>query len=375
MNAGPAQMGSLGKFLPKGFIPLRDAIEQLGSELVSGWTGDEQTAEVWEDAQSSSVWKETENWLADQIGQIFMEEWGTTFTQAASDYAQHPIERFSMLELHLTLHKEEIEDLKVKCGDDSTAGGLFIVRLAAKRILEDARHNRLMSQRPTEIARGLLISRDSIDPPMMDVGSGLEPIELSEENLNRIEAQANEFFAKREEDRAIIRQRTIEVWALLRPELHAGSIACITLKKGKTVAVDPAIWATNDAEALFRECTYDGSEIFVSDKAVSLSRSGSEAGESETSRLNREVADSTGGASAPPEFVPTPSLRSAPGRRNMGVVAAKVYLRVFSDGHERLGHTWESAIVEIVNRGAPKVSKRTLQRGLETLRQKKFDLS
>ena len=50
------------------------------------------------------------------------------------------------------------------------------------------------------------------------------------------------------------------------------------LKEGKTVAVDPAIWATNDAEALFRECTYDGLEIFVSDKAVSLSQVGSEAG-------------------------------------------------------------------------------------------------
>lgn len=291
-------MGSLSKFLPKGFIPLRDAIEQLGTKLVPGWTGDEQTAEIWEDALSSSVRKEKENWLADRIGQIFMEKWGTTFIQAASNYVQRPFEGLSLLELNLKLHKEELEDLKMKHGDDSIGGGMFTIRIAAKRILEDARRNRLMSKPHTKFALGLLTSKDSIAPPMMDLGSGPEPIELSEKTLNRIEAEANEVFAKSEEARVIIRQRAIEVWALLRPELHAGGIACITLKEGKTVAVNSALWATNDAEELFRECTYDGSEIFVSDKAVSLSRSGAEASASEAGRLDREEATPQGNVSS-----------------------------------------------------------------------------
>jgi len=335
MNAGPAQMGSLGKFLPKGFIPLRDAIEQLGSELVSGWTGDEQTAEVWEDAQSSSVWKETENWLADQIGQIFMEEWGTTFTQAASDYAQHPIERFSMLELHLTLHKEEIEDLKLTCGDDSIAGGWVIIRIAAKRILEDARRDRLMSRPHTKFSRGLLTSKDSIAPPMMDLGSGPEPIELSEENLNRMEAEANEFFAKREEDRAIIRQRAVEVWGLLRPELHANTYPCVVLNdQGEKSPVPAGVWALPEAEILLRDCAFDEREILVGEAVLSLA-------------------------------TPVVGLRRKPGAPNKGARAAAVYDKRFPDGHEAEGLTLQGACNEIAKNDGPTVSPKTLRRALK----------
>jgi len=114
--------------------------------------------------------------------------------------------------------------------------------------------------------------------------------------LNRLEAEANEVFAKSEEARVIIRQRAIEIWALLRPELHAGSIACIILKEGEMVSVSPSLWATNNAKALFRECTYDGSEIFVSDIAVSLSLSGSEAG--------AETKPKGDVSSPPPRFSP-----------------------------------------------------------------------
>jgi len=65
-----------------------------------------------------------------------------------------------------------------------------------------------------------------------------------------------------------------------------------------------------------------------------------------------------------------PRKRRAPGRQNLGVPAAEVYLEIFPQGHEELGHSWESALDEIAKHGAPKVHKRTLQRGLESLIQK-----
>ena len=104
-------MESLGKFLPKSFIPLRDAIEQLGSKLVSGWSGDEQTAEIWEGPQSYSVLKEKENWLADRLGQICVEEWGEPFIQAASDYDPDPFDPNAFaISAKLVSRKEEIEE-------------------------------------------------------------------------------------------------------------------------------------------------------------------------------------------------------------------------------------------------------------------------
>ena len=95
---------------------------------------------------------------------------------------------------------------------------------------------------------------------------------------------------------------------MLRRELHSGTFECIVLKEGASIKIEPAIWAEDVAETLFRKCVFDGSEIFVSDNVVSLSRSGSDAGESETSRLDREGASSTGGGSALSETVPTPRL-------------------------------------------------------------------
>jgi len=65
-----------------------------------------------------------------------------------------------------------------------------------------------------------------------------------------------------------------------------------------------------------------------------------------------------------------PKKRGVPGRPNLGVPAAKVYLETFPKGHEHLGHSWKSAITEIANHGAPDVSVRTLKRALETLRQR-----
>ena len=86
-----------------------------------------------------------------------------------------------------------------------------------------------------------------------------------------------------------------------------------------------------------------------------------------------------GGSGTPEELaavgsaaLAAPRPPGAPGRRNLGEVAAKVYRRVFPDGHEQLENSWESALDEIANHGAPKVSKRTLQRGLKTLRQKEI---
>jgi len=96
-----------------------------------------------------------------------------------------------------------------------------------------------------------------------------------------------------------------------------------------------------------------------------------------TSALNSRIPARPGSAPTPaPRFsaaLAAPRLPGAPGAPNKGVVAAEIYLRVFPDGHELLGHSWNSAIADIItNHGAPKVSKRTLQRGLETLRQKEI---
>ena len=113
---------------------------------------------------------------------------------------------------------------------------------------------------------------------------------------------------EREQAQATIRQRVVEVWEMLRRELHAGIFECIVLKEGASIKIEPDIWATDGAQPLFRECVSDGSEIFVSDKIVSLSRSGSKASASEASRLDSEGAGSTGEDSAPPEFVPTPKI-------------------------------------------------------------------
>ena len=279
MNVGPTQAAALGKFAPKGFISLRDAIEQIGSKLVSGWTGDEQV-----DAQSASVRRERDNWLADQIGQVCVEKWGNTFIQAASDYANSWVDRLSgaadqpgtarqpnwtasgfSLALDAVLHsnEREFEKLQAQCGDRSTALSLRDIRIAARRILEDARRVRTERKPLSELERGLLGPTVSSTPPMMDSGSGPKPIKFPAEVLDELEVKADKIFQEREQAQATIRQRVVKVWEMLRPELHAGSITCIILKEGKTVAINPALWATNDAEVLFRECEYDKREILV----------------------------------------------------------------------------------------------------------------
>lgn len=95
-------------------------------------------------------------------------------------------------------------------------------------------------------------------------------------------------------------------------------------------------------------------------------------------RFARHDLERLWGTSAPEESIavgPTasaaPRKRGAPGRRNQGVVAATEYRRIFPGGHEHLGHSWDTAIVEIANHGAPSVSARTLRRGLKTLQQSK----
>ncbi len=59
------------------------------------------------------------------------------------------------------------------------------------------------------------------------------------------------------------------------------------------------------------------------------------------------------------------------GRQNIGVVAARSYSELFPNGHEQLGHSWKTALDEIANRDGPRVSPRTLRRGLEARGQKK----
>ncbi len=286
MNVGPTQAAALGKFAPKGFISLRDAIEQLGARLVPGWTGDEQV-----DAKSASVRTERDNWIADQIGQISAEKWGGAFSQAVSDYDASWLSRLRSLaeqpaaarqshrgapvgllglDAILQRNEREFEKLQAQCGGRSAARKLLTIRVMAKRMLEDARHARAAREPSSGFARGLLEPKASSVPPMINLGSGPEPIELPVEMLGELEVKADKIFQEREQAQETIRQRVVKVWEMLRPELHAGSITCIILKEGKTVAVNPALWATNDAEVLFRECEYDKREILVGEAVLSL---------------------------------------------------------------------------------------------------------
>jgi len=87
---------------------------------------------------------------------------------------------------------------------------------------------------------------------------------------------------------------------------------------------------------------------------------GDSSGAAETSRLNREGAASTGGATAPSEVVPT-RKRGRPGK---GDKAATVYVKRFLNGHEVESLTLQGACDEIVKSGGKRVVPKTLARAL-----------
>ncbi len=193
-----------------------------------------------------------------------------------------------------------------------------------------------------------------------------------------------------------LRERAERVWKRLRPEFHDRPLSgegdkCVVLDdRGEILPVPAGIWGLPEAETLLRDCAFDKREIFVGEAFleaqlyVHYNPFGSQARRLKEDQAGLSVGAGSGVETSPeakpesdervagPAAPAAPRKRSAPGRPNKGVVAAETYRRVFPDGHEDLGYSWDSAIAKITNNGAPKVSKRTLQRGLEKLRKQKI---
>ncbi len=335
--------GDRGGFTPKGFINLREAIEVIGKATVPDWTGAEQNPENWELFDGQRFRKERRHrfWL--KVMENAKAFYGDVFKRAAEDYwhdsGDHPgdaADRESMI----PIYEEQIRKISRGAPDRPTV----VMLHAARRIYFDADYPRRNAQRAAD---GLNPYRPKFhcSPPTIEGDDCLEVIPLDGsglENLEKLEEGVDVFLREREVERSLCRERAERVWDKLGPELHANTYPCVVLNyDGEEVTVPPKEWAGPVAEILLRDCKFGARDIFVGKAVLSLA-------------------------------APMGGWRGGPGRRNKGVVAAEVYLRVFSDGHEQHGYTWSSAIAELENHGAPKVSKRTLRRGLETLRQKEI---
>ena len=358
--------GDRGGFTPKGFINLREAIEVIGKATGPDWTGAEQKSDNWELLDGDKVQDESKVLIWLQIMGIKLERYGNAFQRAAEDYwldcRNHPEDAADLQRL---LPFYNYAARKSFVGD---ADGAKVEMLhTARRIHYDAMYKRDTAGWPhpyNRVTEGWVRPhkhRFHCPPPIIEGDDGPTYIGLDSRSLEAVEEGVDAFLREREATRRQRRERAEQVWKLLRPELHAGTFECIVLKEGASTKIEPAIWATDGAKPLFIDCVSDGSEIFVSDNVVSLSRSGSDAGASETSRLDREGADSTGGASAPPELVPTPKR----GRPGTGDRAATVYERRFPDGHETEGLTLKGACNEIAKSDGPTVAPKTLARALK----------
>ena len=382
--------------MPKGFVNLREAIEAIGKAGEPDWTGAEQVPENWELLDGPHVQKE--RW-----GQLWLQVMGNAlaiygldvFERAAVDYwfdsRGHPDDDAD-LERFIPIYEEQTRKLF-----GAIHGGTKVEMLhATRRIHLEATYLQRDAKRAELGYDRRLTHRFHCSPPTIEGDEGPEVITLDGRKLEKWEKGVDAFLRDREAERSQLRERVERVWKRLRPEFHdrpqfGEGDKCVVLDdRGEILPVPAGIWGLPEAETLLRDCAFDKREIFMREDLLEaalyvhfnpkpgLARRlrerqarlsvGAGSGVETSPEAKPESDERVAGPAAPA----APRKRSAPGRPNKGVVAAETYRRVFPDGHEDLGHSWDSAIAEITNNGAPKVSKRTLRRGLEKLRKQKI---